>query len=72
MHEDERMRPDDHANDALEFLLLMTRCYLAQDGTPRDLEVRSRIIVNGILSALDREDLRFARAATQACDPRHH
>ena len=72
MHEEERMRPDDHAKDALEFLLLMTRCYLVQDGSPRDLDVRSRIIVNGILSALDREDLRFARAPKLGCNQRHH
>ena len=63
MQEDDRTDPQSEAWSARELLLRMARCYLAELGTERDLEMRSQIIVNGILSALDRGDLLLPSAA---------
>ena len=71
MQEDERTLQQSDGQDARDLLLSMTRCYLAELGTSRDLEVRSRIIVNGILDALDRPDLQLASALRFEAELRH-
>ena len=63
VHGDDGTDPQSEARGARELLLRMARCYLAEFGTERDLEMRSQIIVNGILSALDRGDLLLPSAA---------
>ena len=50
---------DDCQKDAVDLMFRITRSYLARRGSWRDLDLRSRIVVNGILSALERESLRF-------------
>jgi hypothetical protein len=50
---------DDCQKDAVDLMFRITRSYLARRGSWRDLDLRSRIVVNGILSALEREHLRF-------------
>ena len=57
---DERAYSEAEVQAAREFLLLITRSYLNRQGTSKDLELRSRIMVNGILGALEREDLEFS------------
>ena len=71
MQEDERTLQQSDGQDARDLLLSMTRCYLAELGTSRDLEVRSRIIVNGILDALDRPDLQLASVLRLEAELRH-
>jgi hypothetical protein len=71
MQEDERTLQQSDGQDARDLLLSMTRCYLAELGTSRDLEVRSRIIVNGILDALDRPDLQLSSALRFEAELRH-
>ncbi len=49
----------DQQKDAVDLMFRITRSYLAHQGSWRDLDLRSRIVVNGILSALERDHLRF-------------